>query len=132
MLQLSLDGHNQTLIPLPVFCTQKGLPPEFQVAYFEPKDWQGLGRLNASGRALAVVKRRVVAAVPKTIPLASLLYQVEALATFFHQELVAINPQIGLREVEIEFAVAGFADVLRSSGYEPGLPGNQLYAQLMR
>jgi hypothetical protein len=39
------------------------------------------------------------------------------LAELFRQQLEAINPQIGLRPAEIDFAVAGFQDVLQAAGY---------------
>ncbi len=118
MLQLTIDGHRQTFIPLQTFCAQQGLPEEFEVAFFEPKDWAGLGNADGSGKMLAEVRRRVVETVPQAVILTDLVIQAQALTELFHQELTAINVHIGLREVEVEFAVAGFADVLHSVAYQ--------------
>ncbi len=118
MMQLTINGCPQTFIPLQTFRSQWKLPDEFSLAYFEPKDWQGLGRLDGSGKALATVRQRVIEAAPQHITLVELIAQVQTLTNLFHLELMAINPQIGLREVEIEFAVAGFADVLQSVVYQ--------------
>lgn len=116
-MQLAIDGQRQTFIPLAAFRNQRGLPPEFAVAYFEPKEWQGLGSLDGSGPALPLVRQRVLAAIPPTVLLTELIFQAQALTDCFQRELTAINFQIGLREVEVEFAVAGFADVMQSVAY---------------
>jgi hypothetical protein len=118
MLQLTIDGRRQTFTPLQAFCAQRDLPEEFQVAFFEPKDWEGLGSVDGSGKALTEVKRRVVEAIPQTVVLSDLIFQAQTLTELFHQELAVINAQVGLREVEVEFAVAGFADVLQSVAYQ--------------
>lgn len=117
LMQLTLNGQRQKFIPLTAFRNQWDLPPEFAVAYFEPKEWQGLGSLEGSGQALPVLRQRLLEAIPQTVSLTELIPQVQALTDCFHQELAAINPQIGLREVEVEFAVAGFADVMQSVAY---------------
>jgi hypothetical protein len=117
-MQLTIDGQRHIFIPLPAFRQQWGLPEEFTLAYFQPKDWQGLGTLDGSGKALAALRQRMLEAVPAAVTLAELTFQVQALTDRFHTELTAINPQIGLCEVEVEFAVAGLADVLQSVGYQ--------------
>ncbi|GAB4413754.1 MAG: hypothetical protein Fur0044_08210 [Anaerolineae bacterium] len=116
-MQLTIDGQRQNFISLPTFRSQWGLPPEFALAHFEPKEWQGLGSLDGSREALPIVRQRVLAAIPQAVHLTELIPQVQALTDCFHRELAAINPQIGLREVEVEFAVAGFADVMQSVAY---------------
>lgn len=117
-MQLTIAGQTHTFTPLQTFRSQRRLPDDFNLAHFEPKDWQGLGRLEGSGKALAMVRERVLGAVPQTVTLNNLLPQVEALTDLFQHELVAINPQIGLREVEVDFAVAGFADVSQAAAYQ--------------
>jgi hypothetical protein len=117
MMHLTIAGYTHTFIPLQIFRSQWGLPDDFNLAYFEPKDWQGLGSLEGSGKALAIVRQRMIEAVPQTIILAQLISQVEALTNLFYRELAAINSQIGLRDVEVDFAVAGFADVSQSVAY---------------
>lgn len=116
-MQLAIDGQRQTFIPLATFRSQQGLPTDFAVAYFEPKEWQGLGSLDGSGSALPLVRQRVLAAIPPSVLLTELIFQAQALTACFQRELTAINRQIGLREVEVEFAVAGFADVMQSVAY---------------
>ncbi|NJN95965.1 MAG: hypothetical protein HC875_18580 [Anaerolineales bacterium] len=116
-MQLAIDGQCQTFIPLATFRSQRGLPPEFAVAYFEPKEWQGLGSMEGSSQALLQMRQRLLDAVPQTVPLTELIPQAQAITDCFHHELAAINSQIGLREVEVEFAVAGFADVMQSVAY---------------
>lgn len=116
--QLTVGGHTHIFVPLSAFRSQRGLPDEFSLAYFEPKDWQGLGSLDGSGKALATVRQRMLEAVPLTLILAELIPQVQALTDLFRVELTAINREIGLREVEVEFAVAGFADVTQNVAYQ--------------
>lgn len=118
MNQLSIAGHTHTFISIQAFRSQWSLPDDFNLAHFEPKDWQGLGRLDGSGKAMATVRQRVIEAVPQTVSLADLINQVEALTGLFYLELAAINSQIGLRDVEVDFAVAGFADVTQSVAYQ--------------
>lgn len=116
-MQLTLDSNTHIFIPLATFRSERGLPDEFNLAYFEPKDWQGLGSLDGSGKALATIRQRLLEAIPPVITLAELIPQVQRLTNLFQLELAAINPQIGLRDVEVEFAVAGLADVLQSVAY---------------
>ena len=116
-MQLTIDGHPHTFMPLALFRSQRGLPETFALAYFEPKDWQGLGSLDGSGKALATVRHGVIEAVPEVVTLPQLIPQVKTLTDQFTLELTAINAQIGLRQVEVEFAVAGFADVMQSVAY---------------
>jgi len=116
-MQLTIAEYTHTFIPLQAFRSQRGLPDDFNLAHFEPKDWQGLGSLDGSGKALATVRQRVIEAVPPTVTLAGLISQVEGLINLFQRELAAINSQLGLRDVEVDFAVAGFADVTQAVGY---------------
>lgn len=116
-MQLTIDGKLHTFIPLPAFRQQWGLPDEFCLAYFEPKNWQGLGSMESAGKALALLRQHLLEAIPAAVSLAELIFQVQALTEHFQRELTAVNAQIGLAEIEVEFAVAGFADVLQSVAY---------------
>ena len=58
-MQLTIAEDTHTFIPLQAFRSQWGLPDDFNLAHFEPKDWQGLGSLDGSGKALATVRQRV-------------------------------------------------------------------------
>jgi len=113
-MQLTVDGAQRTFTPLPAFRQQWGLPPEFCIACFEPKDWQGLGSLDGAGEALDKVKRQVVNAVPRQAPLSELSGVAEALTGVFRRALVGANEAVGLREQEIDFAVAGFQAITQA------------------
>jgi hypothetical protein len=117
-MQLIIEGRLETFIPLQTFRSQHGLPEEFTLAYFEPKDWTGLGSIEQAGKALLEVKRRLVLATPGQLRPSDLGPAVDRLADQFQQELLAINSVVGLRQVEIEFAVAGFADVLQRVAFK--------------
>ncbi len=118
MKQLKLHHQSYPLTTLPVFRKEWGLPDEFSVAYFEPKDTAGLGSLEGASSALALVKQRVLQSVPAKTRVADVMTYAEGLSRIFEPELTAVNTQIGLKPVEIEFAVAGFEDVLRSVAYK--------------
>ncbi len=114
-MQLTIDGAPRTFIPLPAFRQQWDLPDEFGVAYFEPKDWQGLGALDHAGEALEKVKQQVLRVVPRTLAVNALLDWVEPLTTVFRRALIGANEDIGLREADIDFAVAGFRAITQAS-----------------
>jgi hypothetical protein len=115
-MELRIGRQRQSFIPLQTFRAQWGLPDCFNVAYFEPKDWE-VGSIEGSRAALASVKQRVLQTVPDRLPLADLLISVEQLAAVFERELEMANTQIRLRPVELEFAVSGFRDILQTAAY---------------
>lgn len=116
-MQFLIGEQLQTLIPLQHFREQWHLPDDFGVALFEPKEWTGLGSMEGAGRDLSLVRQRIVQAVPMPLAPAGLRIAVEGLTRYFEQELQAANTQVGLREVEVDFAVAGFGDVLQAIAY---------------
>ncbi len=91
------------------------LPPEFGVALFEPKDYAGLGRIDRAGAELNGLREAVLAAIPQQAT--DWLAFVPYLTRVFEQQLKAINPQVGLRDVEVDFAVSGFSDGLQAYAY---------------
>jgi hypothetical protein len=111
-MQLTLNGALRDFIPLAAFRAQWQLPEDFTLARFSPKDWSGLGSLERGGAGLARIRQVVVSAVPSAIPLHRLRDQVLALSGLFLSQLQLANADIGLRDVEVEFAAAGFQDVL--------------------
>lgn len=112
-----INNRNHTLTPLPTFRARWGLPDDFTIACFEAKQWDGLGSVGGAGPALARVKQHLLEAVPPVVTLPGLFGQVDILSNIFQRELEIANRQIGLRQVEIEFAVAGFQDVLQAVAY---------------
>ncbi len=100
-----------------VFRAVYALPETFTITLFEPKDYSGLGRIDAAGAALHALSQTVLAAAPANLSPTAWIDQVDRLARVFEAALVGINDQIGLRPAEVGFAVAGFADVCRAYAY---------------
>jgi hypothetical protein len=99
-------------MPLAAFRDQWHVPPEFRVALFSPKNWEGLGSIDRAGPALTQMKQNLLQAVPSQINVRFLREHAVALGGLFRNELQLANVQIGLREVEVDFAAAGFQDVM--------------------
>src|SRR5215207_1545270 len=113
-MRLIIYGQPQTFTPLKDFRAAHGLPPDFGVSRFEPKSYDGLGRIDGAGAELNSVRQTVVGLV-KSIGQpddpAIWLKMSPVLRDFFQRQLETVNPQVGLRPPEVEFAVAGFGDV---------------------
>jgi hypothetical protein len=116
-MQFTIDGQPQNFVPIKAFRTAQGLPSTFSVAHFQPKDYTGLGRIDQAGVELNQVRGAVLAALPTHLPAPQWLAFVPGLVQVFEQKLNAINPQVGLKAVEIEFAVGGFSDVCQAVAY---------------
>ena len=116
-MQLLINNQNRTLITIQTFRAKWELPNSFQMAYFESKEWEGLGSLDGARPALATTRQHVIQSVPSQITLTSLLSTVDDLSYIFRHELGAANVQIDLRTVEVDFAVSGFTDVLQAVAY---------------
>jgi len=109
-----LDGHPHAFIPLSAARTALGLPSDFGVARFEPKDTFGLGSLDHSGAALPALHAAVLAATAAAGDPLAWAAQVTAA---FTDALRQNNAAIGLRESEITFAADSLSDVLRAWAY---------------
>jgi hypothetical protein len=116
-MQLKINNQQYSFTPLQTFRKLWQLLDDFTIDRFDPKNWSGLGSAETAGPALKKLKQRVIEAVPSVITLIRLIDEVDTLTGIFRQELETINPQIGLRSAEIDFAVAGFQDVLHAAGY---------------
>lgn len=116
-MQLIINNQTRTLIPIQTFRAQWGLPDTFRMAHFESKEWEDLGSLDGAGPALAITRQHVIQAVPPQITLTDILSTVDDLSYIFRHELGAANVQVGLRPVEVDFAVSGFYDVLQAVAY---------------
>lgn len=137
-MELRINGQPQTFIPLAQYKRQHSLPTDFGVAAFQPKNWTGLGSLDRAGAALHTLSEQVLAAVPAHVPPRDWLAQVPRMAAAFEAHLRQINPQIGLRDDEIAFAVNGFGDVCSAVAFalaradlthSPPPPFEQIYAE---
>lgn len=114
---LTIEGISYTLTPLKDFRALHDLPPDFGMAFFEHKDYIGLGRIDRAGGELNRVRAAVLAALPERMQVRNWLDFLPSLTGVFQSQLEAINPQVGLKAVEIEYAVAGFSDVCRAFAY---------------
>lgn len=126
-MRLTIDGVSRPFVPIRAFREAHHLPLEFGVALFEPKDFAGLGRIDQAGAELNGVRAAVLAAIPARLTIQQWFAFAPELTRLFTDQLYAINAKINLRDVEIEFAAAGFADVcqaviyavMRARGAEP-------------
>lgn len=109
--------HNQShpFTPIRQFRAVYNLPSTFGVPLFEHKDYTGLGSIERAGADLQGVRQTVLAAIPSLFPshtaLAEVLARIPSLTHVFQEALETINANVGLKDVEIDFAVGGFADV---------------------
>lgn len=117
MHTITINGEPHSLVPIRVFRTAHHLSDSFGIGLFEFKDYTGLAALEQAGADLQTLRAHVLAALPHTTERRHLLNQVERLEQIFESALRMINPRIGLREPEIEFAVAGFGDFCRQWAY---------------
>lgn len=108
-MRLHVDGDWQTFIPLQTYRIQHHLSSDFSVARFEPKTWEGLGNLDGAGVALQTLTDHVLQRIPTQIDPAQTGFQ---LADVFRHALESINDEVGLRDSEVDFAVAGFQNVV--------------------
>jgi hypothetical protein len=112
-VKLSIGGQSFAFTDIRAFRAQFDLPDDFGVAWFEPKDYIGLGSVDKAGAALNQVRAAALIAIPLAIKLTELITVVSQLSVIFQDNLYAVNDQALLRDVEVDFAVSGFADVCR-------------------
>ena len=108
-MQLTIDGEERTLIPIRDFRAQYGLPDDFSVEFFEPKDYMGLGHIDSTGTELNGICAAVVEAIPSRLTVQDLMVVMPRLGNLFREKLLAAIIQ--LRDVEIDYAVSGLDDV---------------------
>ncbi len=117
-MQLTINNQLETFISLEQFRQQWRLPVEFSITYFQPKDWTGLGSVTGAGDALTVLRQRIIASTEQFETTLDLMQAVARLTALFQRELQLVNRQVGLSDVEVDFAVAGFGDILQGVAYE--------------
>jgi hypothetical protein len=116
-MRLTIEGVPRLFEPIKGFRAAHDLPQDFGVALFEPKDYSGLGRIDQAGVDLNGVRAAVLGAIPPGLSLRDWLVFIPELTRLFTAKLNEINPRVNLRDVEIEFAAAGFADVCQAAVY---------------
>lgn len=116
-MKLVIDGTLQEFIPVKAFVQAHQLDSNFSVALFEPKDFHGLAAIDKAGAEMNELRQALLNAVPDTLKISDLLSFSDRMQATFRAGLYAINEQIRLKPEEVEFAVAGFSDVLRNWTY---------------
>lgn len=117
-MKLIIDHVEHELIPIKDFREQYNLPESFGLAQFEPKSYEGLGSLDSAGAQMNQLREHVLQLIPESITIDTLIRFIDQLQFQFQSDLFGINEAISLKDVEVEFAVAGFGDVLRSMMYK--------------
>ncbi len=107
-MHLTIDGQARQLEDIRTFRDAHNLPESFGVALFEPKDYTGLGSIEQAGNALNSVRKSITEFVPERLPIRQMVSFLGFLAMQFRSELYRINERVGLRDMEIDFAVNGF------------------------
>lgn len=117
-MKLWIDGAYRELIPSKHYRTAHDLPASFGVAMFEPKPDVDLASLDHTPPdALQSIRQRTLNTVKKGLSPSQIIDHITDLSVTFQSALTDVNDQIGLKAVEIEFAVSGFDDCLRRWGY---------------
>lgn len=117
-MKFIIDKVEQEFIPIKAFRNQYKLPQSFGVSQFEPKNYNGLGSLDKAGTNLNELRDHILQLIPDKITLSKLMSFIDHIQFQFQTDLFNINDAIALKDVEIEFAVAGFGDVLRRMIYQ--------------
>ncbi len=116
-MQLTIEGISYDFMPIKDFRAIHHLPTTFNITLFESKDYAGLGQLDKAGAELNQLRTAILAALPEKLLPLNWMNVLPELTHLFEAQLYQINHQIGLRDVEIEFAVAGFSDALQAYAY---------------
>lgn len=116
-MRLLIDGRLHFFVPLREYQAAHGLPPAFSMQRFSPKSYEGMGSIEGAAPALAEMRAVVLAAVPPGLPVMGWLDAIPGWLHVFAEQFEAHNAVIGLRQVEIDFAVSGFSDMLQAYAY---------------
>jgi hypothetical protein len=109
-----IDNAERQFILIREFRQAYALSDSFGVALFEPKDFTGLAAIEQAGQEMNSLRQGILELLPSAIKKQDLFDLIERLQAAFHAGLYSINEQIGLKPEELEFAVAGFGDMLRN------------------
>ncbi|GAB1420682.1 hypothetical protein MASR2M15_07930 [Anaerolineales bacterium] len=118
-MRLVIDGQERELGSLAAFRQAHQLGAEFGIQSLSEKDFEGLAILDGHNHQhLGQIEGALMKAVAAQSEAEGLLDRVDTLQSLFQSSLLAINDEIGLKLVEVEFAEAGFGDMLRLYAYE--------------
>lgn len=116
-MQLTVNEQKHPFTPIQTFRKKWALPDDFTLAAFEPKDW-AVGSMDGAGQALLKMKQAVVDAVPAHLSWLTLPAAAGQITDLFGRQLASVNQTVGLQDIEVDFAVAGFGDVLQGVIFE--------------
>ncbi len=111
MISVFIDGVSHDFIPLKDFRAQFGLPETFSISWFQPKDFTGLGSIRHANSELMHVRQALLETLPDGMPPAGWSSLSVSLQMAFRHLLFEVNPQIGLKPEEIDYAVNGLGQV---------------------
>lgn len=114
-MQLLIDGHSHDFTPIKAFRAAHHLPDTFGIAHFEPKEYHGLGSIEHKGAELNFLRQMVIEAIPAQMTPPQWLKFLPNLQKVFRRYLMLAGT--GLREFEVDFAVAGFENVCQALIY---------------
>jgi hypothetical protein len=116
-MRLTVAGQLRDFIPIKTFREVHHLPQTFGVALFELKDFSGLAAVDKGGAEMNELRQGMLQTLPQSFSLVDALTVADTLQAVFRNGLYGINEVIGLQVVEVEYAVAGFGDVLQNWMY---------------
>jgi hypothetical protein len=67
-MELQINGQLQSFEPMKSFCAAYGLPADFGMVLFQPKNDTGLGRIDEAHVQLASLHQEILAATPHQRP----------------------------------------------------------------
>lgn len=117
-MKLRIDSVEHEFIPIKDFRHTHNLPNTFGIVQFEPKNYEGLGSLDDAGAPMNELREHVLQLIPDTVTIQELMQFIDHIQLQFQTDFFNINESIALKDVEIEFATAGFGDVLRAMMYK--------------
>jgi hypothetical protein len=117
-MDLVLNNTRHTLIPIRQFRTDHQLPDIFSVTHFEPKDMTGLAHIDGAGEALDSLRQSILASIPPHLTTLPTFDFLDHFVQLFGKTLHTVNHLIGLKDVEIGYAVSGFGDMLNIWFYD--------------
>lgn len=116
-MELFIDNEQRSLIEIKKFREEWNLPDSFSIDLYESKDFENTGKLEKDTE-LEHLTQAVMEMVPDHITLNNMLTVIDRITLVFKQNFALINETINLKTVEIDFATAGFQDVLYNLYYK--------------
>ncbi len=118
-----IEGASRQLIPIRAYRALHHLPESFGLAFFEPKHAAELASIDGlppdiltsihtAAISAATLSAAALSAALRDTTTPDALSAITPIVSAFSAALVAANPAIGLKDVELDYAVNSFADML--------------------